>query len=158
MLVKNTNMGEGSLPEFLPFESNTGFINALTESVEINTLKRFSMFEKVEDKIEYHFAIQTAFKFDSLKAAQFLQSNLKIVDVDYRDCLNKIATYSLYDVLDNKISQERVVGKIILFGFLGPGDKDKILLPLKNENLSKTDIYGLEYLACIIIQVIGGRK
>ncbi len=148
----------GSLPEFIPFESNTGFINALTESDEINTLKRFSMFEKVEDKIEYHFAIQTALKFDSLKAVQFLQSNLKIVDVNYRDCLNKIATYSLYDVLDNKISKEKVAGKIILFGFQGPGDKDKFLLPLNNENSSKTSIYGLEYLACIIIQVISGHK
>jgi CHASE2 domain-containing sensor protein len=40
-----------------------------------------------------------------------------------------------------------------MIGFLGPGDQDKFITPL-NTNPNEPDMYGLEYLANIVAQVL----
>lgn len=146
----------GSLPEFIPFEAKTGYPHTLFEADEFQTVKRFSAFEKVGDKIEYHFAIQTAMIFDSLKTNLFLKRNSKTINIDYKKtAYNKIVRFSIYDLLNNKISKDQIEDKIILIGFVGPGNKDKYFTSLNSQNPPKSpDMYGLEILACIILQIL----
>jgi len=145
----------GSLPEFIPFKSKTGFINILPEKDEFQTLKKFSVYEKVEGKTEYNFAIQTAMVFDDIKTIDFIRVNSKIVDVIYKDNSSKTVKISIYDLINNKIPKEYIANKIILLGYLGPANKDKYFTPMNRQNPPKSpDMYGLEYLVHIILQVI----
>ena len=47
-------------------------------------------------------------------------------------------------------------GKIVLLGFLGPGDDDLFHLYSNEKNRDKT-MYGVEYLANIVAQVLESR-
>ena len=44
-------------------------------------------------------------------------------------------------------------GRIVIFGYLGPWDLNKVVTPL-NTGGRKPDMYGVEYLANIVCQVL----
>jgi CHASE2 domain-containing sensor protein len=142
----------GSLPEF-SIMAKTGFSNTLHEEDEFKTLARFSTHEKVDGSIEYHFGVRVAMAFDSLKAIHFVERNPRIIEVDYRNGKRKFKTFSAAEVLNRKITRGDIEGKIVIIGFLGPGDEDKFYTPL-NTNPNEPDMYGLQYLANIVAQVL----
>lgn len=137
-----------SIPEFL-VNASTGFNNAIIEDRDMPVLKEFSLFEKVRNSVEYHFAVQTSMLFDSLKTINFINRNEKIVQVKYSS-MTKFRIYQGYKLVANKeyLSEEEVRDKIVLFGFVGPGSEDRFYTPDGNR------IYGVEYLASIIHQIL----
>jgi CHASE2 domain-containing sensor protein len=144
----------GSLPEFLT-AAKTGFANAILEDDEFQTLKKFSVAERVNGKTEYHFAIRAAMAFDSLKTMSFVKSNAKIIDVNYFGNVEAFKIFSAYDVLNKKVTHEDIEGKIVLFGTFSPHDNDIFFSPLNNKKRPyKPDMYGVIYIANIIAQVL----
>lgn len=144
----------GSMPEFLIF-AKTGFANTTIEKDKRQALKRFSIREKVNGNFEYHFSVRTAIAFDSLKVMRFVSSNPRLIDIDYKDGRRRFKTFSPTDVLGKKISREDIEGKIVMLGFMGPGDEDKFFTPLNRKTKPyKPDMYGVECLANIVAQVL----
>lgn len=144
----------GSLPEYL-LGAKTGFGNTILEGRPLE-LRKFSVHENVNGGIEYHFAVRTAMAFDSLAAAHFVERSPRIVDIDYDYGKKKFKSFSSSEVLKRAITRADIEGKIVLLGFLGPGDEDKFFTPL-NTNPMAPDTYGLEYLACIVAQVLENK-
>jgi len=151
--------------EFSSSRLRTGFINTVLERDEKATLRRFTAWEEESyvnsatgvRRIEYHFGVRTAMVFDSLKAMTFVKSHAKIVDIDYNDEKRKFKKYSAKEVLDGKLTKKDIENKIIMLGFLGPGNEDKFFTPL-NKDHKNPDMYGVEYLAHIVAQVLEDRK
>jgi len=164
-LIKN--VGEkimvfpGSRPEFHSPHRKTGFINTVLENDGRRTLKRFTVWEEEsfvtrsigKRWIEYHFAVRTAMVSDSLKAMRFVKNHPKIVDVDYKGGKRKFKKYSTEEVLGGKLTRKEIEGKIVILSFFGPGNEDKFFTPL-NTNPKEPDMYGGEYLAHIVAQVL----
>lgn len=151
----NTFVNE-SEPQFLE-GAKTGFINTVLENDELNTLKRFFVSGVVTGKKEYHFSVQIAMLYDSIKTMEFIQQNNNIVDVDYKYGNRKFKKISPREVLSEKITKEDIEGKIVIMGFLGPGNEDKFYTPL-NKNPNEPDMYGVEYLANIVAQILEFRE
>lgn len=142
-----------SLPEFIK-NAKTGFTNVILEDDEFETLKRFSTYEKVGGKIEYHFSVQTAMAFDSLKTMSFLKKHPKIVDVKYNSS-ERFKIFSAADVLEKKITTKEIEGKIVLVGSFSPFDYDVFFSPLNNKKKPyKPDMYGVVYLANVVAQIL----
>ncbi len=143
----------GSMPEFVPFQAKTGFANVFLE--DDRQLKMFSVYEEVEGKNELSFAVQIAMKFDSLRTSQFIERNPKKVTVSYVSKFHIFKKMSINDVLNLKISGETIKDKIVLIGYIGPEEKDKFITPLNTQRwLKKPDMYGLEYIANVILQIL----
>lgn len=144
----------GSLPNFLT-NAKTGFGNTLLRD-EQDILMRFSLWEKVSGRTEYHFSIKTAMAYDSVKSINFVNSRPKIVDVDYKNGTRRFRTFLPSEILNKEINRINIEGKIVMLGFLGPGNEDKFFTPL-NKNPNEPDMYGLEYLANIVAQVLESK-
>ncbi|NOT77258.1 MAG: CHASE2 domain-containing protein [Cyclobacteriaceae bacterium] len=149
-------MVSGNHAAFLPPRSTTGFTNLILEKDESQI--KFAAWRKVNERpqkdTEYHFSIQTAMAFDSSKTSEFLSKNLQTIDIDYSYDLKTVKRYSVEDVLTGKINSNDVEGKIVLLGFLGPGDEDKTKIIYNNEVRS---LYEMEILATILSQVLNAR-
>lgn len=144
----------GSIPEFLS-NAKTGFANVILEDDEFQTLKRFSIAEKVNGKLEYHFSVRTAMEFDSLRTMSFIKSNPKIVDVNYFGDAKAFKIFSAHDVLNKKVTAADIEGKIVLFGTFSPHDNDIFFSPLNNRKKPyKSDMHGVVYLANIVAQIL----
>ena len=144
----------GSLPEF-SIMAKTGFSNTILEEDEFQTLKRFSTHEKVNGSIEYHFAVRTTMEFDSMKTMEFVKNNPRVIDIDYQGGKRKFKVFSDSEVLNKKVSRKDIEGKIVMIGFLGPGDEDKFFTPLnKKAKPLKPDMYGVECWANVVAQVL----
>jgi CHASE2 domain-containing sensor protein len=143
-----------SSPQFL-LNAKTGFINAITENDQFNTIRYFSTSEIVGGKLEYHFAVQTALSFDSAKALQFIKANPRIVEIDYKRVASDFVAFSSQAILSKEVSRKDIEGKIVLVGHLGPDDSDKFFTTLnKHQEPSSPDMYGIVYLANIVCQIL----
>lgn len=153
---KDTTYSEltGTLPEFLT-NAKVGFTNAILDNDEFLTLKRFSSYERVKGLTMYHFAVTTAMSFDSIKTIHYLKDKPRIIEVDYEGDENSFKTFSDDDVLGKEIDKKDFEDKIVLIGYLGPHDEDKFFSPLnKKEQPHKPDMYGVVYLANVIVQIL----
>ncbi len=152
-------ISSASQAEFISRQGQTGFINTLLEDDNNRTLKRFTVWEKESygDRVrEYHFAVRTAMAYDSMKATEFIKAHPKIVDVDYKGGKRKFKKYSSKEVFGGKLTKKDIEGKIVMLSFLGPGNEDKFFTPL-NKDKKNPDMYGLEYLAYIVAQVLESK-
>jgi len=153
---KNYEDTLGCMPYFLT-NAKTGFINAILEDDTFQTLKRFSIKEKVNGKIEYHFAIRTAMAFDSLKTVDFMKDKPKIIDVAYQKDQTKIKVLGARDALDGNLKRKDIEGKIVIFGtfWIFEDDPDIFVSPLNQEKERyRPDMWGVMYLANIVAQVL----
>jgi CHASE2 domain-containing sensor protein len=150
-----------SHPAFLK-KCKIGFVNAILENDEKRTLKRFIAFEKVRGMRAYHFSLQLAFAYDSVKAKEFVDSHPKINDVQYIGNEDAFTTFSDFDVFKGNLKEEDIKGKIVIFGYMGPYKgydgpyiDDKFYSPLYDKNISdKPDMWGVVYLANILAQIL----
>jgi len=143
--------------EFFPNHSKKGFINTILENDDIQTLRCFQIqqYNNFGKRVEYHFSVRTAMSVDSIKAINFVKRNPKIISIDYKQGQRKFKTFNSAQVFNGKITRNDIEDKIILVGFLGPGDEDKFYTPLnKRIKPYKPDMYGLEVLANIVAQVL----
>ncbi len=135
--------------QFFPMHARTGFVTAISEVDENQIPKQFSVWQEgYTGDVYHHFSIITAMEFDSLKTTTFIQRHSRLVDVDYNG--RSFSTFSEKDVIEGKITKNDIQGKVVLIGFLGPGDKDKYA----TRNSDKRYMYGVEYLANIVAQVL----
>ncbi|MBS1977537.1 MAG: CHASE2 domain-containing protein [Bacteroidetes bacterium] len=142
--------------KFFPSHAKTGFVSEKGENGWPQT-KRFNTYQKeaFTDQIEYHFSVSTAMCYDSIRAARFVENQPKEVNIDYRNG-RRFAKFSAREVLRGRVSKEDIEGKIVMFGFLGPGDIDKFFTSL-NSDPGHPDMYGVEILANIVAQVLEGN-
>jgi CHASE2 domain-containing sensor protein len=159
-LMENENDSKrlgGSLDIFLS-NARTGFINTIDGKGKLHKLDEFQVSESFNGRIEYHFAIMIAMIADSIKAVSFVGSNTNTVTVDYSSGKRKLKTYTDRDVISGKVPDEAIEDKIVLFGYLGPSNEDKFYSPLSDDPSSnQPDMYGLEYLANIIVQILSSK-
>lgn len=139
----------GTLPKFTG-NAKTGFANLIVEEGQFDVLKRFSQWEYVDGSKELSFALQVANSFDSVKTKEFRLSHSKVCSVDYT--LEKFTVLSIDDFLSDRVDKESIEGKIVMIGFLGPGDMDRFFSP--SNNTSSPDLYGLEFHAYVVQQVL----
>jgi adenylate cyclase len=142
-------------PEFFVPETKTGFVSVKVEKDQIQIPKQFIVWQKgsYSEDIYHHFSVVTAMAFDSLKASSFVQSHERLVDMDYKKGKRKFRTFSASEILSGKLTKSDIEGKIVMMGFLGPGNKDKFFTPL-NKDSKEPDMYGVEYLANIVAQIL----
>lgn len=146
-----------SVGEFSPLHAKTGFVSAKVDKDQILIPNQFIVQqEDFNGDIEYHFSVRTAMSFDSLKTIFFVKKNPKTADVNYKNRKRKFKIFSASEVLNGKLTRNDIEGKIVMLGFLGPGDQDKFYTPL-NTNPHEPDMYGLEYLANIVAQVLESK-
>jgi CHASE2 domain-containing sensor protein len=138
--------------EFSPISKKSGFVSALSDG-ENRIPREFAIWKRdFNGSIGYHFSVQVARSFDSLKTAEFVNKHPQSVDAYYKRG-RAFKTFLSADVLKSGLLKSDIEGKIIMIGFLGPGDEDKFISPL-NRNGKEPDMYGLEYLAHIVAQVL----
>jgi CHASE2 domain-containing sensor protein len=139
--------------EILPLHAKTGFVSAEIEDGK-NQMERFNVKQlDLNEDIEYNFAVRTAMSFDSLRTIDFILNNPTTVDVSYRNGKRKFRTFSSDDILNSKLTKKDIEKKIVMIGYLGPRDDDKFFSPL-NRNSREPDMFGLEFLAIIVSQVL----
>ena len=140
---------------FRSVKSKTGYVSAELGKDKSSIPKKIILRMDIEgDQFpHYHFSMQTAMKFDSLKTLNFIKKYGVEVDFDYKNGTRRFKSFSLSEVLEGKLTKKDIEGKIVMFGFLGPGDVDKFFSPL-NLNHKVRDIYGVEYLANIVAQIL----
>ena len=139
-------------PEYM-IDAKTGFANIIHESDSFGTVRRFSTREIVRGKVEYHFSVAIAWKFDSVTTKNYLSNNSRIVDVDYKSGRREFTTWTYDDFHLGRIEKNEIDGKIFLLGDLGQEDYDIFFSPL-NRNGKRPDMYGLVYLANIVAQIL----
>ena len=141
--------------EFFPRKAKAGFVSTRAKKGQVQIPRQFTVWQRAYggNDIYHHFSIVTAMIFDSLKAVNFMQSHDSIADVDYNQGKRNFKIFSAQEVLDGKITKKDIEGKIIMLGFLGPGNDDKFSTPF-NTNPKEPDMYGVEYLANIVAQVL----
>jgi len=158
---RSHNIGNGQFyfvtttePEFLPSNSTTGFVDAELENDERHTLKKFIVKQKDSfGKNKYHFSIKTAMSFDSLKTINFIKEHANIIDIDFKNKKRLFKSFSSQEILNGSVTKKDIEGKIVMIGFLGPGNEDKFVTPYNNDP-NEPDMYGLEYLANVVAQVL----
>jgi hypothetical protein len=145
--------------EFFPFRNaKAGFVSAERNGNEPRIPKQFIVWQEgYTGDIYHHFSIATAMSFDSLRTLDFIKNNDRLVDVDFKYGKRKFKTFSHSDVLNGKLTMKDIEGKIVMIGFLGPGNEDKFFSPM-NTDSKEPDIYGVEYLANIVAQVLEYNK
>lgn len=144
-----------SAAEFFVSDAKSGFVSAMVEKGQIEIPKQFIVWQKgsYSEDVYHHFSIVTAMAFDSLKASRFIQSHERLVSLEYEHRKRKFRTFSVSDVLNGKLTRRDIEGRIVMIGFLGPGNQDKFFTPM-NTDPNEPDMYGLEYLANIVAQVL----
>jgi len=139
----------GSLPKFTK-NAKTGFANLIVE--DDGLLKRFSQLEYVNGKTEYSFPLQTAYQYDSLKVRDYRPKHSNFVKVYFGDGIRRFNRFSISDFLAGKVRESDIEGKIVMIGFLGPGDEDKFSAPIPGSK--GLNIYGLEFHAQVVSQIL----
>lgn len=141
--------------EFVPVNSKFGYVSAKVMERDLHIPKQFVVQTKDElfEEPSYHFSVMTAMSYDSLKVISFIKSNLDSVDVDFRRSKRLFKRFTATELVTGKFTKKEIEGKIVMIGYLGPDNIDKFYSPL-NRNMKKPDMYGLEYLATIVAQIL----
>lgn len=141
--------------EFFVPNAKTGFVSAEVERDQGQIPRKFIVWQKgsYSEDIYHHFSVVTAMTFDSLRGSSFVQSQERLVDIDYKNGKRKFKIFSASEILVDNLTKKDIEGKIVMMGFLGPGDDDKYFTPL-GANPNEPYMYGLEYLANIVAQVL----
>jgi CHASE2 domain-containing sensor protein len=141
---------------FVPY-AKTGFVSAKVEKGQTQIPRKFIVWQKgsYSDDIYHHFSVVTAMAFDSLKALRFISHNERLAEISYGK-KRKFMTFSASHVLNGRLTRRDIEDKIVIFGFLGPGVEDKFFSPV-TKDLKSPDMYGVEYLANIVAQVLESK-
>jgi CHASE2 domain-containing sensor protein len=143
--------------QFCPIHAKSGFVNVLQDADSVSSVRRFLIRQEVAHQegkhIEYHFAVMTAFAFDSTGASRFLDNSVVMTAINYKKGHRVFETIHLENVIAKQFTNNFFRGKLVMVGFQGPGLEDKFFTPL-NKGSSEPDMYGVEYLANIVSQIL----
>lgn len=156
--INNKGEIQNSLPQFtketdgtalLDFETSLGLVSNMRPIAEVN------------GKIYESFALKIAKRFNpGLKASY--QTD-EIFPIKYRRTLNEFLQINGTDLINIPIADFELANKIILVGYIGPGNEDKYKTPLRfimREETDRTqpDTYGLVIIANQIRTILGDKK
>jgi CHASE2 domain-containing sensor protein len=142
-----------ALPFYYPVNTESGFVSVEIDSGQKTIPAKFMQWQDATGYRYRHFSVETAMKFDSLRTNAFIKAHDRLVDIDFERPKSKFKIFSVREVLKRNLTKADIEGKIVMLGFLGPGNQDKHVSPL-NPNLNEPDMYGLEYLAIIVAQIL----
>lgn len=137
-------------PEFLPETARFGFVNADVEN-DTRSIKGISTVQLIDGNTEYHFSVRIAMVVDSIQTLRFLTAYPNYLPADCKSIGRNFKIFQASDVLKGKIKMEDVYGKILLIGFIGPGDEDRFNI---STNGKECELYGVEFLAGVITQIV----
>lgn len=138
-------------PKYLVKDVLTGFVSEERSDLSDNSLPiDFTIFKRLHGYDYYHFSIVTAMAYDSLKTQEFILREGATARVDFGK-MSYFTKYNLTEVLDERAEID-LHAKIVMIGYMGPLPIDRYLDPSKDEKAQ--EIYGLEYLAGIVAQVL----
>ena len=137
---------------FYPINTVSGFVSVEREGDKQTIPRQFMQWQDAVGYRYRHFSIETAMQFDSLRTSKFIEKHDRLVEIDFENGERKFKTFTVQDVLKNKLTKADIEGKIVMMGYLGPGNQDKHISPMNSD--SKPDMYGLEYLAIIVAQIL----
>jgi CHASE2 domain-containing sensor protein len=138
---------------FYPINTVSGFVSVEKEKDKQTIPLQFMQWQDAVGYRYRHFSIETAIQFDSIRTSEFIEKHDRLVDIDFKNGRHKFKTFKVQDVLKNKLTKTDIGGKIVIMGSLGPGNQDKHISPLSS-NPNEPDMYGLEYLAIIVAQIL----
>jgi len=155
---------KGSDPLLMPLRARKGFI--YIEEIgkdNVPDLRYFTAYEEIKKNTfggivvdtVYQFGIRAAMMFDRTKAINFIHKNQRIIELD-KTIRKTFAKYSYEDVLNGRIKPEDIESKMVLIGFMGPGNGDKYFSPWNKKGM-EPDMYGLEYQAHIVSQILSTK-
>ena len=149
--------GTCQLPVF-PINLKEGFVSAITDSTTgLKIPRQFMLWENDYEGRRYlHFSVVTAMAYDSLQVSRYLDNHDQHVSVAYKGRDHDFKVFSGQEVREGKVTRKDITGKIIIMGFLGPGVNDKWISPLNQGG--EPDMYGVEYLAHIVAQILGDEN
>jgi|GEM_PF-1439983 len=154
---------KGNDPRIMPFGIRVGFTNIEEIGKDsVSNLKYFPVYEKIKKntfggvvvKTVYQFGIRTAMVYDSMKTMNFINKNHRMVELDKNRKF--FVKFSQEDFTKERLLLKDIEGKIIMIGFMGPGNADKYFSPW-NKTQDAPDIYGVEYQAHVVAQVLGWK-
>jgi CHASE2 domain-containing sensor protein len=139
----------------VPLDVKEGFVSAQKVDMAGIQIPRAVMLwlKDYTGEMYYHFSVATAIAYDSARAIDYVESHSQVVDLDFTDRGCGFKVFSGSDLRSGKVGKADIAGKIVLLGFLGLGDDDKFISP-SNTKREEPDMYGMEYLACIIAQIL----
>lgn len=139
---------------FFPIHAKSGFISAEKDSTTNRVPSSFFLWQKAyTGETHEHFSIVTAMQYDSTTTTKFVRNNGRVANIDF-STKRQFKTFTHDEILKKRFDRKDIEGKIVMMGYLGPGNHDRYISPW-NSNSNKPDIYGLEYLAYIVTQILG---
>jgi CHASE2 domain-containing sensor protein len=138
---------------FYSINTVSGFVSVEREKGQQTIPLQFIQWQEATGYKYRHFSIETAMQFDSLRTNEFIKAHDRLVDIDFKNGKRKFKMFTVQDVLKHRLTKADIEGKIVMLGFLGPGNLDKHISPL-NSGSNEPDMYGLEYLAHIVAQIL----
>jgi CHASE2 domain-containing sensor protein len=142
-----------SAPEFLPPGVQSGFVSSKTDS-DIYLPDKFAILQKsYTGDNYYHFSVVAAMLFDSVATTNFIKKHSDSTNIRYNNRRHLFKKFSASQVLGGSVKQEDIKDKIVILGFLGPGEADRFITRQDN-NASPVYIYGVEYLANLTAQIL----
>lgn len=150
-----TSIYFSSAPQFFTPRAKTGFVSVAVSQDQLVIPSQFYLWIQgsYSNDIYKHFSLVTAMAFDSSKAANYLERHGRVDKLNSDFSERKFKTFSIYDLISGKARKNDFNNKILLFGFLGPGNDDKFYTQ-SNLPMNQPNIYGLEYLANIVAQIL----
>lgn len=139
---------------------NKVFLNAALDygyaelTAENGYVANFDVYRKKNSKKDLHFAYSIASNIDSNAANQFLKS----LDGNVSDVvISKLSKqFEIFD-FNEKINCEQIANKVVLFGYLGPTDEDKLTTFARfhdDSDASGPDMYGPIVVANQILMIL----
>ncbi|MEQ8469863.1 MAG: CHASE2 domain-containing protein [Marinoscillum sp.] len=139
---------------------NKVFLNAALDHgyAELNAengyVSNFDVFREMKSKKDFHFAYTMANKIDSIAASRFVNN----LDGNNSDVvIRKLSDqFKIFDFNEN-INCEQITNKVVLFGYLGPTDEDKLTTYARfhdDSDASGPDMYGPIVVANQILMIL----
>lgn len=145
---------QGNHPNIKPPNAVTGFVSLNVDDISQSVREvMVTCCNNNHQKQELNFALQTVMQYNSLKASRFLKREPNIYQIEYA-YWEGLRRFTAEDVVAGHLRKEDIEGKIVMIGFLGPGDEDKFISGTTSERPGVRDIYGLEIWATLVCQIL----
>lgn len=151
-----------SNPMFNQFAHN-GYANVISDDdVSFMTVRMMTPTQYVKDSLVLSFPLKVLSFYNNAKVKKFLKRHNENEVVNFKRNIDKYNTLDISDVFnENKQKLEKIRGKVVLIGYLGPNLKtpvteDAFFTPMNKFYVGKTDpdMYGIVIHANVISMLL----
>ncbi len=162
--------------DFFTEKAKQGFVNVIVdrsykdmteeelqevESKYAKTIRKISIREEVNRKTEYDLAARILQIYAPDKFHQLIKHTNNIEIINFRRNIDKYLTFDVKDIFDRDENLNKIKGKIVLMGFIGPDihtrvSEDIFFTPLNPQFVGKSfpDMYGVVVHANILSMLL----